>query len=226
MTPLFSQNHFKSLAGIVAFTLSLYGPAWAEGQLSTLPDPSDDIPLAKASAQRSAVFAGGCFWGVQAVFQHVQGVISATSGYSGGSAQTAHYEIVSKGNTGHAESVQVVYDPAKISYGQLLKVFFAVAHDPTQLNRQGPDTGTQYRSEIFVADSEQKKVAEAYLRQLAAANVYPRKIVTKVSSLAAFYPAEAYHQDFLRLHPHHPYIVVNDLPKLDHLKRQFPALYR
>lgn len=210
----------------VVLTLTLSTVACAEGQRSALPDATIDTPLSKTSTQRTAVFAGGCFWGVEAVFEHVQGVISAVSGYSGGNAQTAHYKLVSIGTTEHAEVVQVVYDPAKVSYGQLLKVYFAVAHDPTQLNRQGPDTGTQYRSEIFATDAEQKRIAEAYISQLTAANVYPRKIVTKVSNLAAFYPAEDYHQDFLRLHPRHPYIVMHDLPKLAHLKQQFPTLYR
>ena len=206
--------------------LALSTSACAEGQRSALPDAAINTPLAKVSTQRTAIFAGGCFWGVEAVFEHVQGVISVASGYSGGSAQSAHYNMVSAGGTGHAEAVQVVYDPAKVSYGQLLKVYFAVAHDPTQLNRQGPDTGTQYRSEIFATDAEQMKVAEAYIRQLTAANIYPRKIVTKISNLVTFYPAEDYHQDFLRLHPRHPYIVAHDLPKLDHLKQVLPALYR
>jgi peptide-methionine (S)-S-oxide reductase len=172
------------------------------------------------------VIAGGCFWGVQAVFQHVKGVISATSGYSGGDAKTAEYEVVSTGGTGHAESVQVVYDPSQITYGQLLKIFFSVAHDPTELNRQGPDTGTQYRSSIFYNSEEQKKIAEAYIAQLDQAKVFPSAIVTKVVPLKAFYPAEAYHQDYAIHHPNHPYIAYHDLPKVENLKRAFPDLWR
>ncbi len=221
-----SRKPVNRLFIAMALALTLCTQACAEGQRSALPNPVTDTPLSKVSSQRTAVFAGGCFWGVEAVFEHVQGVVSAASGYSGGNAQNAHYEMVGQGDTGHAEAVQVVYDPSKVSYGQLLKVYFAVAHDPTQLNRQGPDTGTQYRSEIFATDAEQNKIAEAYIQQLTAANIYPRKIVTKVSNLAAFYPAEDYHQDFLRLHPHNPYIVINDMPKLDHLKEQLPTLYR
>ena len=190
-----------------------------------LPDTVLDAPLAKGAAQ-TAVFAGGCFWGVQAVFQHVAGVASATSGYSGGAAASARYDVVSGGKSGHAESVRVVYDPAKVSYGQLLKVFFAVAHDPTQLNRQGPDHGTQYRSAIFTTSAEQEKLARAYVAQLDQAGVYSARIVTQIAALTVFYPAEDYHQDYLRLHPDQPYIVINDLPKLAELKQRFPTLYR
>ena len=172
------------------------------------------------------MFAGGCFWGVQAVFQHVKGVISATSGYSGGPSIAAEYEVVSTGTTGHAESVKVVYDPAKVSYGQLLKVFFSVAHDPTELNRQGPDTGTQYRSVIFYNSDQQKRIAQAYIAQLDQAKVFPRAIVTQVAPLKAFYPAEAYHQNYATLHPDNPYIKYNDLPKVANLQQQFPTLYR
>jgi peptide-methionine (S)-S-oxide reductase len=172
------------------------------------------------------VLAGGCFWGVQAVFQHVKGVISATSGYAGGPASSANYEMVSSGKTGHAEAVKVVYDPAKISYGQLLKVYFAVAHNPTELNRQGPDTGTQYRSEIFALNPSQQKIAEGYIHQLDAAKVYPAKIVTRVSTLPSFHAAEDYHQDFARKYPNHPYIVRFDQPKLEHLKEQFPQMVK
>jgi peptide-methionine (S)-S-oxide reductase len=185
-----------------------------------------DTPLAKASGSETAVLSGGCFWGIQAVFQHVKGVISATSGYAGGEAATAHYEMVSEGNTGHAESVRVVYDPAQISYGQLLKVFFSVAHDPTEVNRQGPDEGEQYRSMISYGNAEQKRIAEAYIAQLSQAKVFAQPIATQVVALKAFYPAEAYHQDYARLHPHDPYIMFNDAPKVDHLKKQFPELYR
>lgn len=225
MKSFYARNPLKPFAALV-FCALLNGQAWGEGQRAPLPDPAIDTPLAKITTQNTAVFAGGCFWGVQAVFQHVKGVVSATSGYSGGEAKTAYYERVSDGDTGHAESVQVVYDPSKVSYGQLLKVYFAVAHNPMQLNRQGPDSGTQYRSEIFVSSIEQLKVANAYMQQLTASQVYPGKIVTRVSNLTAFYPAEAHHQDFLHLHPNHPYIVVNDLPKLDNLQATLPALYR
>jgi peptide-methionine (S)-S-oxide reductase len=190
-----------------------------------LPDPKIDAPLATAAGTQTAVFAGGCFWGVEAVFEHVKGVTQVVSGYSGGSADTAKYDAVSSGSTGHAESVRVSYDPSRISYGQLLKVFFSVAHDPTELNRQGPDTGTQYRSAVFFANDEQQRVAESYIAQLQAARALPRPIVTQVTPLQAFYEAEAYHQDYLVRHPNQPYIVINDLPKIADLQRQFPALY-
>lgn len=190
-----------------------------------VPAPVLDAPRAAFAGQQTAVVSGGCFWGVQAVFQHVKGVISATSGYSGGSAKTAEYEIVSTGETGHAESVQIVYDPSQITYGELLRVFFSVAHDPTQLNRQGPDEGTQYRSSIFYSTGEQKRIAEAYIAQLDQAKVFPRPIVTQVVPLQAFYPAEAYHQNYAALHPNQPYIVFNDAPKVAHLRQQFPDLY-
>jgi len=189
------------------------------------PDPSVD-PKPSAAGPQIAVLAGGCFWGVEAVFERLQGVSNVVSGFAGGSAVTAHYEIVSTGTTGHAESVQITYDPAAISYGTLLKVFFAVAHDPTELNRQGPDEGTQYRSSIFYSTPEQKTVAEAYIRQLAAAKIFADPIVTKVVPLQGFYPAEAYHQHFLDRNPTYPYIVYNDLPKLEHLKKDFPELLK
>jgi peptide-methionine (S)-S-oxide reductase len=191
-----------------------------------LPNPAVDESVSAKSTQETAVFAGGCFWGVQAVFQHVKGVVSATSGYSGGPSVAAGYAVVSTGTTGHAESVKVVYDPAKISYGQLLKVFFSVAHDPTELNRQGPDTGTQYRSVIFYSSDQQKRIAQAYIAQLDQAKVFPRAIVTQVAPLKAFYPAEAYHQNYATLHPDNPYIRYNDLPKVANLQQQFPNLYR
>lgn len=190
-----------------------------------VPSPLVDSPRASAPGQQTAVLSGGCFWGVQAVFQHVKGVISATSGYSGGSRKTADYETVSTGETGHAESVQIVFDPSQITYGELLRVFFSVAHDPTQLNRQGPDSGTQYRSSIFYASDEQKRIAEAYIAQLNQAKVFARPIVTQVVALQAFYPAEAYHQNYAALHPNQPYIVFNDAPKVEHLKQQFPDMY-
>ncbi len=179
-----------------------------------------------APAEETAVFAGGCFWGVDAVFKHVKGVTDVVSGYSGGAAETAHYEMVSQGDTGHAESVRVHFNPAQVSYQQLLQVFFSVAHDPTQLNRQGPDTGSQYRSVIFYTSDEQRKVARDYIRQLTAARTFADPIVTQVVPLQQFYPAEAHHQNYLALHPYQPYIVFNDLPKLERLREKFPALYR
>jgi peptide-methionine (S)-S-oxide reductase len=191
----------------------------------TLPPAALDASRSATSGQQTAVISGGCFWGIQAVFQHVRGVISATSGYAGGSAETAEYETVSTGETGHAESVQIVYDPSQITYGALLRVFFSVAHDPTQLNRQGPDQGTQYRSSIFYGNDEQKRIAEAYIAQLDKARVFSRPIVTQVVPLQGFYPAEAYHQNYATLHPHQPYIVMNDAPKLEHLRQEFPDLY-
>lgn len=215
------------LLGIAALAgLSLYGLAGSGGQATELPDPLSDAPLAKAAGEQTAVLAGGCFWGIEAVFEHVKGVKSATSGYSGGDARAANYAAVSDGATGHAESVRIVFDPSKISYGQLLKIFFSVAHDPTQLNRQGPDTGTQYRSAVFYANEEQRRIARAYIDQLERARVYARRIVTTVGPLEAFYPAEAYHQDYAMRHPTQPYIVVHDLPKLAQLKARFPSLYR
>jgi peptide-methionine (S)-S-oxide reductase len=193
---------------------------------AALPNPTADESLAAKSGQETLVLAGGCFWGVQAVFQHVKGVVSATSGYSGGASNTAEYEVVSSGRTGHAESVKIVYDPSKITYGQLLKVFFSVALDPTQLNRQGPDTGTQYRSVIFYGNDEQKRIAQAYIAQLDQAKAFPRPIVTQVVELKAFYPAEGYHQNYATLHPDNPYIKYNDLPKVANLQEQFPNLYQ
>jgi peptide-methionine (S)-S-oxide reductase len=181
---------------------------------------------AAAPVEETAVFAGGCFWGVDAVFKHVKGVTDVVSGYSGGAAATAHYEMVSEGTTGHAESVRVRFDPARVSYQQLLQVFFSVAHDPTQLNRQGPDAGSQYRSAIFYTGDEQQKMAQGYIRQLTAARAYSAPIVTQVVPLQQFYPAEEHHQNYLALHPYQPYIIFNDMPKLKHLQEQFPALYR
>ena len=190
------------------------------------------LPLLLASSTRTSgrneqtiVFAGGCFWGVEAVFEHVKGVTSAVSGYSGGTTKSPTYEDVSTGRTGHAESVQVVFDPSQVSLEQLLQVFFTVAHDPTQLNRQGPDRGTQYRSAIYTNGDEQKRVAQAYVAQLDRANAFGKPIVTEIVALPAFYPAEAYHQNYLALHPTQPYIVFNDLPKLANLKTQFPGIY-
>jgi len=183
-------------------------------------------PAKPAAVEQTAVFAGGCFWGVDAVFKHIKGVTDVVSGYTGGSAATAHYEQVSDGNTGHAESVRIRFDPAQVSYRQLLEVFFSVAHDPTQLNRQGPDVGSQYRSAIFYTNAEQQKIAQDHIRQLAAARIFAAPVVTQVMPLEQFYPAEDYHQNYLALHPTQPYIVMHDLPKLAQLRKQFPALYR
>ncbi len=179
-----------------------------------------------APAEQTAVFAGGCFWGVDAVFKHVKGVSEVVSGYAGGSAATAHYEQVSNGDTGHAESVRVRFNPAQVSYRQLLQVFFSVAHDPTQLNRQGPDTGSQYRSAIFYTSPEQQKIAQSTIQQLTTAHTFSAPIVTQVVPLQQFYPAEEYHQNYLALHPYQPYIVFNDMPKLEQLRKQFPVLYQ
>jgi peptide-methionine (S)-S-oxide reductase len=179
-----------------------------------------------APDEQTAVFAGGCFWGVDAVFKHVKGVSSVVSGYAGGSAASANYERVSEGNTGHAESVRVRFDPARVSYQQLLQVFFSVAHDPTELNRQGPDIGSQYRSAIFYTSAEQQQIAQSYIRQLTAKRIFSAPIVTQVVPLQQFYPAEDYHQNYLALHPYQPYIVFNDMPKLEQLRKQFPALYQ
>jgi peptide-methionine (S)-S-oxide reductase len=198
----------------------------ASGQTRAVPAPAVDEPLAGAPAERSVVFAGGCFWGVQAVFQHVKGVKSAVSGYSGGAAATAHYERVSEGTTGHAESVEVTYDPSQVSFGQLLEVFFSVAHDPTERDRQGPDTGSQYRSAIFTTSDDQTRVAQAYIRQLDEAKVFSGPIVTELKPLAGFYPAEDYHQDYATLHPESGYIRRYDLPKVSSLEKQYPDLYR
>lgn len=191
----------------------------------SIPAPLIDEHGGPAS-DRSAVFAGGCFWGIEAVFEHVKGVKSATSGYAGGTAETAHYQIVSGGKTGHAEAVQVVYDPAQTSYGQLLQIFFSVAHDPTQLNRQGPDEGPQYRSALFVVGPDQQRIAQAYIEQLNNAKTFKKPIATTVSALNVFYPAEAYHQDFAVHHPNDLYIVMNDAPKVVRLQEQFPQLYK
>jgi peptide-methionine (S)-S-oxide reductase len=191
-----------------------------------LPDPAVDMDRAAAPHKDTAVFAGGCFWGVEAVFAQLAGVDKVTSGFAGGDAASAHYDIVSTGRTGHAESVQITYDPARITYGQLLKVLFAVAHDPTQKNRQGPDEGTQYRSAIFYKDAEQKRIAEAYIKQLDDSQVFKKPIVTEVTELSRFYPAEGYHQQFVKRNPHNPYVMYNDLPKLAKLKQEFGAMLK
>jgi peptide-methionine (S)-S-oxide reductase len=190
-----------------------------------VPPAKEDIPLASTAGKQTAVFAGGCFWGTQAVFERVKGVIKTTAGYAGGSAGTATYDQVTTETTGHAESVEVVYDPSKITYGQLLRIFFSVAHDPTQLNRQGPDVGTSYRSAIFYANDDQKRIATAYIAQLDAAKIFPGKIVTEVTPLKGFYRAEDYHQDYALHNPQNPYIQVCDRPKIEALKKQFPELF-
>ncbi len=199
--------------------------ALASEEAVVVPAPAVDNPKASGPPQ-TAVVAGGCFWGVHGVYQHVRGTRQVLSGYSGGTKATADYETVSGGASGHAESVEIRFDPEELSYGEILQIFFSVAHDPTQLNRQGPDVGTQYRSAIFYADESQKRIAEAYVAQLDRAKAFRRPIVTKLERLTAFYPAEAYHQDFLLRNPSYPYIVVNDLPKIASLKSVFPALYR
>jgi len=213
------------IRSIAIFSLTLAVACSSSRAAVRIPDPALDTPLAKTSSSATLVLGGGCFWGIQGVFQHVKGVTSVTSGYSGGAANTAEYETVSTGSTGHAESVRIVYDPSKVSLGQLLKVFFSVAHDPTELNRQGPDDGTQYRSVIFYGDDEQKRIAQAYIDQLNRAKVFDAPIVTQLTALKGFYPAEGYHQDYLKQHPHQPYIVINDLPKIDHLQKTLPDLY-
>jgi len=194
---------------------------------AAFPKPALDQPVAATKGKEVAVISGGCFWGIQAVYEHTRGVITATSGYAGGSADTAQYELVGSGKTGHAESVKVVFDPSEITYGQILMIFFSVAHNPTELNKQGPDWGTQYRSSIFYGSPDQKKIAEAYINQLNGAKVFNSKIMTQVVPLNnGFYPAEEYHQDYLKSHTNNPYIVINDLPKIQNLKKQFPELYK
>jgi peptide-methionine (S)-S-oxide reductase len=209
--------------GALAITAFALAPSRAAEDAVVIPAPAADVSASDGT--QTVVVAGGCFWGVQGVFQHTAGVVNAVSGYAGGSKSTADYNVVSTGTTGHAESVQIKYDPKKISYGKILQIFFSVAHDPTQLNRQGPDSGTQYRSAIFTTNDEQKKVTDAYIAQLNAAKVYRKPIVTKVGPLEGFYPAEAYHQDYLTLHPNQPYIAYNDIPKVENLKKIFAENY-
>ena len=221
---LFSRLSLCAAAiGALAIAAVATGPLFAAEDAVVIPAPAVDVP--PSDGLQTVVVAGGCFWGVQGVYQHTAGVVNAVSGYAGGSKATADYATVSSGTTGHAESVQIRYDPAKISYGKILQIFFSVAHDPTQLNRQGPDSGTQYRSAIFTANDEQKKVADAYIAQLNSAKVYKKPIVTKVGPLEAFYAAEDYHQDYLTLHPTQPYIVFNDIPKVEALKKIFADNY-
>jgi peptide-methionine (S)-S-oxide reductase len=200
-------------------------PSAAEGARA-IPPPVLDEPANPQTTSEVAILAGGCFWGVQGVFQHVEGVTSAVSGYAGGAADTAHYEMVSTNTTGHAESVRVTFDPRRVSYGRILQIYFSVAHDPTELNRQGPDVGTQYRLAIFPTNSEQTQIAEAYIAQLSQEHVFNAPIITKIEPGRDFYPAEDYHQDFLTRNPRNPYIAINDLPKIEDLRRSFPDLYR
>ena len=219
MTKRFSSIQPLVLAGLM---FAQFGGARLAG--ATFPDPAMNTAAAAPGTKEKAVFAGGCFWGVEAVFESMKGVSDVISGYTGGKKGTAHYEIVSSGLTGHAESVEVTYDPSQVSYGQLLKVFFSVAHDPTEVNRQGPDSGTQYRSAIFYMNDEQKRVSEAYIQQLEKAQLFHKKIVTQVVPLQAFYLAEEHHQNFIARNPDYPYVVYNDLPKLRALKKQYPEL--
>ncbi len=197
----------------------------ASAAAAAVPSPALDEPTAKASGSETSVLAGGCFWGLQLVYEHVKGVKSVSAGYSGGDASTADYESVSTGKTGHAESVSITFDPSQISYGQILRIFFSVAHNPTELNQQGPDIGTQYRSAIFYSSPEQERIARAYITQLNSAKVFPKEIVTQVAPLKKFYPAEAYHQDYAVHHPGDPYIMINDAPKVKNLRNEFPDIY-
>jgi peptide-methionine (S)-S-oxide reductase len=223
-SPFFVRGAVAAL-GLAAVVAAVFwqSPARSAEDAVVIPPPALDEKA--ASGTEKAIFAGGCFWGVQGVFQHVKGVSKAVSGYTGGSAENAVYEVVGTGRTGHAESVEITYDPSKVTYGQLLQVYFSVAHNPTQLNYQGPDRGTQYRSTIFAENDEQKKIAESYIAQLDKAKVFPKPIVTTLETGKTFYPAEDYHQDFLTLNPTYPYIVYNDLPKIENLKALFPKLY-
>lgn len=213
----------RFLAGALALAAAIVSSATAARV--TLPDPAADESTAASTVSATLVLAGGCFWGMEEVFQHVRGVVDVTSGYAGGSARDAHYEDVETGTTGHAESVEIRYDPSKISMGRLLKIFFSVAHDPTQRGGQGPDKGPQYRSVIFFGSARQQEIANAYIEQLTAAHVFHERITTQVVHLTKFYPAEEFHQDFARKNPNHRYIQVIDMPKIDDLRREFPALY-
>ena len=219
----FSRLSLCAAIGALAVAAFSAAPSRAAEEAVIIPAPALDVQA--TDGIQTAVIAGGCFWGVQGVYQHTAGVINAVSGYSGGSKATANYPMIGTGQTGHAEAVEIKYDPKKISYGKILQIFFSVVHDPTQLNRQGPDVGSHYRSEIFATNDEQKKVAEAYIAQLNAAKVYKKPIVTKLGPLAAFYPAEAYHQDYMTLHPNQPYIAYNDIPKVHNLKKIFAQNY-
>lgn len=212
------------MVGVMA-VLTMLAPSTTTAAVA-IPSPAVDDPIATAKGQQTVVLAGGCFWGIQAVFEHVKGVKSATAGYSGGTVKNPSYEQVSSGATGHAESVKIVYDPSKVTFGQLLKVFFSVAHDPTELDRQGPDNGTQYRSAIFFTSDSQQHIAKAYIDQLNSAKVYPQPIVTEVTAYSAFYQAEDYHQDFAEKNPYNTYIMMNDAPKVANLKKDLPDLYK
>lgn len=231
-TPVFTIDLYNTIAMKKLYYLLLISAvsmasacAFADASSSTAIPVATPDPAAKASATETAVFAGGCFWGVEGVYEHIKGVTNVTSGYAGGSKAAANYEDVGSGTTGHAESVEVTFDPSKVTYEQLLYVFFTVAHDPTQLDRQGPDQGPQYRSAIFYQNDKQKKAAEAFVKALVDAKFFDRPIVTKITKLDAFYPAEKYHQDYMRLNPNDPYIVINDKPKVEALKAKFPQLY-
>jgi peptide-methionine (S)-S-oxide reductase len=226
MVQLFFQTAARSLRPLILAALLAPFAALPAAAEDAFVIPAPVVDQASAAGIQTAVLAGGCFWGVQGVYQHTQGVVEAVSGYTGGSRDTAQYEVVGSGRTGHAESVQIKYDPSKISYGKILQIYFSVVHDPTQLNRQNYDVGTQYRSTIFAANDDQKRVADAYIAQLNAAKVYPKPIVTTIEMGKTFYPAEDYHQDYLTLHPTQPYIAMNDLPKVANLKTMFAAYYR
>jgi len=227
---MFRSSQFSRLSlgiaaiGALAITGFVAAPSLAAEDAVIIPPPAMDAPA--SDGVQTVVLSGGCFWGVQGVFQHTAGVVNAVSGYTGGNKSTAQYNTVSTGTTGHAESVQVKYDPKKISYGKLLQIFFSVAHDPTQLNRQGPDSGTQYRSAVFPLNDTQRHIAQSYIAQLDKAHAFPAPIVTKTEPFKGFYPAESYHQNYLTLHPDSAYIAINDMPKVANLKRLFPNLYR
>jgi len=224
-----SLSNVAGLLAVITVALVLFAARATRGASRQLPEPAAATVVdltAPSAAEDTAVLAGGCFWGIEAVFEHVKGVKSAVSGYAGGNTANPSYEQVSSGDTGHAESVEVIYDPAQVSYGKLLQIFFSVGHDPTQLNRQGPDHGTQYRSAIFYNTPQQQRVAESYIKQLTVAKTFSRPIVTQLAKLRAFFPAEEYHQDYLAHHPNQPYIVINDQPKVAALKKQFPDIYR
>ena len=219
-----NRMHLRNLCGAaLAATLVAYSLFGFAGPSTPFPDPAVDI---HATGKQILVLAGGCFWCTEAVFEQLQGVTQVISGYAGGDAATAHYEIVGSGRTNHAESIEITYDASKISYGQLLKIFFSVAHDPTQVNRQGPDSGRQYRSAIFYKDAEQKRVAEAYIQQLNDAKIFKKPIATELTQLTKFYPAEDYHQDFVKLHPGNPYVMANSIPKLEKLKKYYPSMLK
>ncbi|MGF6727110.1 peptide-methionine (S)-S-oxide reductase [Paraburkholderia sp. GAS41] len=228
VSSLRKRSRLAKLAGVVALAvgaIALQRVAVSAEAATQIPAPAQDEKVG-ATHSETAVFAGGCFWGVQGVFEHVRGVKQVAAGYSGGAANTAQYDTVEEGDTGHAESVQITYDPTQITYGRLLQIFFSVAHNPTELNYQGPDHGTQYRSAVFAENAEQRSVAQAYIAQLDKAHVFSRPVVTQVEAFKGFYPAESYHQNYLVLHPDAPYIAINDLPKVSDLKRMFPDLYR